>query len=135
MEQKKEVGQRAYSAAHFALELDGVDVTGIRSLEGGGVTAEVLSYQFGDDYAIWRQAGKPKYEDIKLSMNLGRAEGLYKWMAEFFDGYGEPDPEITTRGIGPVQMDALRKAVREASGQSCADRQVANAREAGALVK
>lgn len=80
-----------------------------------------------------------QWEAVQLAIcaevdgNPGSA--THEAMAEFFDGYGEPDPEITTRGIGPVQMDALRKAVREANGQSCADRQVANAREAGALVK
>lgn len=56
-------------------------------------------------------------------------------IAEFFEGYGQPDPAIATRGVTPVQMDVLFKAVREAKGQTCAERQVTGAREAGALLK
>lgn len=53
-------------------------------------------------------------------------------IAEFFEGYGAADPEIVTRGIGPVQMDALRKAARDAKNQTCAERQLSGPREAGA---
>lgn len=53
-------------------------------------------------------------------------------MAEFFAGYGEPDPGITTRGIGPEQMEVLLRAVEDANGQTCTQRNVANARAAGA---
>lgn len=53
-------------------------------------------------------------------------------MAEFFAGYGEPDPGITTRGIGPEQMEILLRAVEDANGQTCTQRGVANARAAGA---
>lgn len=56
-------------------------------------------------------------------------------MVEFFAGYGEPDPDLATRGITTVQQDVLFRAVREAKGQTCEERQVADAREAGALLK
>src|SRR5437667_195117 len=37
---------RAYAAAHFALELSGIDNLGVlRSIEGGGLKAEVMTYQ------------------------------------------------------------------------------------------
>ena len=56
-------------------------------------------------------------------------------IALFLEGYGEADPEVTTRGITDVQEDLLFKAVLEAKGQTCEQRRVADAREAGALMK
>jgi phage tail-like protein len=79
---------RAYSAAHFGLELDNVkrSVGFFRSIEGGSITAEVISYQMGDNYDVWRQLGKPKYEDIKLQTGMSMAYTFYAWIAEFFRG-------------------------------------------------
>lgn len=82
---------RAYSAAHFGLEIGtgtAKDVGLLRSLEGGGVQAEVLTYQFGDAYDIWRQMGKPKYEDIKIQVGMSMSKDFYKWIWEFVLGQG-----------------------------------------------
>ncbi len=79
---------RAYSAAHFGLELDDVkkSVGFFRSIEGGGVSADVISYQMGDNYDVWRQLGKPKYDDIKIQTGMSMSESFYTWIAMFFDG-------------------------------------------------
>jgi phage tail-like protein len=82
---------RPYSAAHFAFELGlatGPTVGLIRSVEGGGVSTEVMSYQFGGGnmWEVWRQLGKPKYEDIKLQVGLSMSEPFYDWISEFFAG-------------------------------------------------
>lgn len=55
-------------------------------------------------------------------------------IADFFIGYGEADPDITTRGIGRQQMDVLMRAVNDAAGQSCKARGVADAKAAGKRV-
>jgi phage tail-like protein len=78
---------RAYAAAHFALELDGKDAVGLfRSIEGGGVRADVMTYQNGANYDRWRQLGKPKFEDIKLQVGMSMAQPFYAWIADFFVG-------------------------------------------------
>ena len=78
---------RAYSAAHFMFELDGVDKLGMfRSIEGGGLKAEVMTYQNGGTYDRWRQLGKPKFDDIKLQVGMAMSEPFFKWIAEFFTG-------------------------------------------------
>jgi phage tail-like protein len=82
---------RAYAAAHFALELHGVDKEKLgmfRSIEGGGVKAEVMTYQNGGTYDRWRQLGKPKFEDIKLQVGMSMSEPFYTWIEEFFSGKG-----------------------------------------------
>src|SRR5690349_19170443 len=91
MPQEKSRTERAYAAAHFGLELGSgsdKDVGLVRSIEGGGVSAEVMTYQFGENYDVWRQLGKPKYEDIKVQVGMAASEGFYTWMSEFFSGKG-----------------------------------------------
>ena len=76
-----------YAAAHFALALDGVSDLGLfRSIEGGNVKADVMTYQSGPIYDRWRQLGKPKFEDIKLQVGMAMSQPFYDWIADFFDG-------------------------------------------------
>ncbi len=78
---------RSYAAAHFALELDDKkDVGYFRSIEGGGVKADVMTYQNGANYERWRQIGKQKYEDIKLQVGMSMSRPFYKWIENFFTG-------------------------------------------------
>ena len=83
----KKKTNRAYATAHFALELGTDDKIGlIRSIEGGGVKAEVLSSQFGGTTERLRQTGKPKFDDIKVNVGMSMSEPFYNWIAEFFSG-------------------------------------------------
>ena len=78
---------RTYAAAHFALELDGHDQVGLfRSIEGGSVRADVMTYQNGANYDRWRQLGKPKFEDIKLQVGMSMSGSFYAWIEKFFAG-------------------------------------------------
>lgn len=78
---------RAYSAAHFVLELDGSHIAGFfRSVEGGGVKSDILTYQMGGNNAQWRQLAKPKYEDLKIQVGMSMSQEFYGWISEFFAG-------------------------------------------------
>ncbi len=78
---------RTYAAAHFSLELDGKDeVSLFRSIEGGSIKADVMTYQHGANYDPWRQLGKPKFEDIKVQCGMSMSKPFYKWIEEFFTG-------------------------------------------------
>jgi hypothetical protein len=80
---------RAYTAAHFGLELDSKRPVGfIRSIEGGGVSTELINYQYGDKYDIWRQLGRPKYEDFKIQCGMGMSFEFMAWIELFFEGKG-----------------------------------------------
>jgi phage tail-like protein len=77
----------AYVAAHFGLELDGKqEVSLFRSIEGGGVRADVMTYQNGTNYDRWRLLGKPKFEDIKLQVGMSMSKPFYTWIEDFFEG-------------------------------------------------
>lgn len=83
------VKERTYAAAHFALELDGKDEVGLfRSVEGGSIKTDVMTYQNGANYDRWRQLGKPKFEDIKVSCGMSMSQAFYTWLSEFFTGKG-----------------------------------------------
>jgi hypothetical protein len=79
---------RAYSAAHFALELDSKNnIVGlVRSVDGGGVKSEIMTYQAGSSFEMWRQIGKPKYEDLKLEFGMSMSDQFYTWIEAFFSG-------------------------------------------------
>lgn len=78
---------RAYSAAHFVLELDQTEIAGFfRSVEGGGIKAEVLTYNMGSNADQWRQLGKPKYDDVKIQVGMSMSQTFYAWIESFFAG-------------------------------------------------
>lgn len=84
------VQPRTYAAAHFALELDGKHDVGLfRSVEGGGVKADVMTYQNGANYDRWRSLGKPKFEDLKLQVGMAMSKPFYDWIEGFFRGDAE----------------------------------------------
>ncbi len=85
----KSNAEGVYAAAHFGLELDGKnEVSLFRSIEGGGVKADVMTYQKGADLDRWRILGKPKFDDIKLQVGMSMTQPFYKWVEEFFAGKG-----------------------------------------------
>jgi phage tail-like protein len=78
---------RAYSAGHFALELDQSEIAGfVRSVEGGGVKSEVLTYHMGSNADQWKQLATPRYEDIKMQVGMSMSKTFYDWIASFFAG-------------------------------------------------
>ncbi|HET6611568.1 MAG TPA: phage tail protein, partial [Kofleriaceae bacterium] len=79
---------RAYSAAHFALEIANQPSGFVRSVEGGGIKAEVLDHKVGGQPGAWRQLSRPKYDDIKLSVGMSMAPDFYTWIEAFFSGKG-----------------------------------------------
>jgi phage tail-like protein len=101
---------RAYSAAHFALELDNNQQVGLfRSIEGGSIKADVMTYQNGANYDRWRQLGKPKFEDLKIQTGMSMSEAFYSWIANFFTGV----PDRKNGAIVAADFNYYERARRE----------------------
>jgi phage tail-like protein len=101
---------RAYSAAHFALELDNNQQVGLfRSIEGGSIKADVMTYQNGANYDRWRQLGKPKFEDIKIQTGMSMSAAFYAWIANFFTGV----PDRKNGAIVAADFNYYERARRE----------------------
>ncbi|HLL23325.1 MAG TPA: phage tail protein [Kofleriaceae bacterium] len=110
---KSPTKERIYAAAHFALELDGKQEVGLfRSVEGGSIKTDVMTYQNGANYDRWRQLGKPKFEDVKVSVGMSMSEPFYKWIEEFFTGKGTRK----TGAIVAADYNYTSRARREFSG-------------------
>ena len=87
MPQQNKTAPRAYAAAHFALELDDKKDVGLfRSIEGGCVKVDVMTYQQGGNYDRLKYIGKQKYEDIKLQVGMAMSKPFYDWITNFFRG-------------------------------------------------
>jgi phage tail-like protein len=76
-------------SSHFKLELGEADVGFLRSAEGGGLKADILTYQQGSVQDHWRQAGRPKFDDITLSVGMNLSKSFYSWISAFFARKGE----------------------------------------------
>jgi phage tail-like protein len=104
--------QRTFAAAHFSLELDGARTGLFRSIEGGSIKTDVMTYQNGANYDRWRQLGKPKYEDIKLQIGMSMSRPFYAWIKDFFTG-------VATRKTGAIcaaDFNYVERARREFKG-------------------
>ena len=105
-----------YVAAHFGLELDGKqEVSLFRSVEGGGVKADVMTYQYGandekKDFTRWRMLGKPRFEDLKLQVGMSMSEPFFKWIEAFFKA--QPDTPAKLAGFA-YAFEALETGAYE----------------------
>jgi phage tail-like protein len=98
-----------YSSAHFALEIDGTKVGTIRNIDGGGIKAEVVTYQHGDGGDTWRQLGRTKYEDFKITSGLVAGEALWTWIGKCMSG----SPERRNGAVSAADYEYKEKARRE----------------------
>lgn len=115
---QNQYNNRAYSAAHFGLTLSdesssaSKDIGLFRSIEGGGVRADVMSYQQGGMFHRWRHVGKPKFEDIKLQVGMAMSQPFYKWISDFF----AKNPVRKSGSIIAADFYYGERAVRDFSG-------------------
>jgi phage tail-like protein len=100
-----------YSSAFFTLELDGTQVGTIRNLDGGGIKADVISYQHGEGGDTWRQLGRTKYEDFKITSGLVAGEALWNWIKEYMGG----NPTRRSGALCAADYEYKEKARREFS--------------------
>lgn len=82
--------RRPFATGHFVLELGGRTVGFLRSVEGGGVKADVVLEPPGSDTTTWKKhVGPLRYEPITVEAGITMGPELYDWLSAFFDGKGE----------------------------------------------
>jgi phage tail-like protein len=74
--------QRSYVSGNFFLTLDGVKCGYLKSIAGGGVSAEVIQEPAGPNYFVKKHIGQPKYEDLTLQVGFSMSKPLYEWIAQ-----------------------------------------------------
>ena len=77
---------RSYVAGNFFFNLEGVKAGFLKSVEGGGVTADVISETGGATYYVKKHIGTPKYEDFTMQLGFNLSRAVYDWIAASWRG-------------------------------------------------
>ena len=89
MVQPAAVGPRAYVASHFALDLEGTPIGFIEDAQGGGVKAEVLEFQQGNEGFTNKQISALSFQDITLQLGLANSKPVYDWIADTWEKHDQ----------------------------------------------
>lgn len=65
----------------FALRLDGKDVTILKQVEGGAISAEVQRTPGGRQHYLKKHIGKPFVEDFSIQVGWTLSQALFDWIA------------------------------------------------------
>jgi hypothetical protein len=69
-------------SGNFFLTLNGVKTGVIKSVDGGGISAEVINEPQGPNYFTKKRIGQPKYEDFAIQVGFSNGKQLYDWIQQ-----------------------------------------------------
>ncbi len=98
---------RSTVSGNFFLNLDGVPCGFVKSVDGGGITAEVIHELSGPSHFVKKHIGPLKYEDFTLQIGLSMTKAVYDWIAASWAGN-------TTRKNGAIIAADYRLEARSA---------------------
>ena len=76
---------RSYVGGNLALDLEGTKCGFLKGIDGGAVTADVITEAVGADYFVRKHIGGPKYEDITLEIGFSMAKPIFSWIADSWE--------------------------------------------------
>jgi phage tail-like protein len=80
----------AYFGGRFVLELDDKKPVGfVTSIDGGQFKADPVASMVGSDQIVTRYAGKPKYDDITITVGMAMSPSFWKWVKASLDNKPE----------------------------------------------
>ena len=77
---------RSYVAGKFYFNLDGIPCGYVKGVDGGGITAEVISQASGPSYFSKKSIGGPKYEDFNMQLGFAVGKPVFQWIGESWRG-------------------------------------------------
>lgn len=80
------VEKRSATAGRFALSLDGVQTGFLKSVDGGGITADVINESSGTSYFVKKHIGIPQYEAFTIEVDFSMELSLYDWISKTWTG-------------------------------------------------
>jgi hypothetical protein len=75
---------RSYVAGPSFLTVDGAKAGFLKSVDGGGISAEVINEPAGPNYFVKKHIGQPKYEDFTIQVGFSMTKVLYNWIQQFW---------------------------------------------------
>jgi hypothetical protein len=85
---------KAYSGGRFALELEdgsgqAVSIGFVTGIDGGHFKSDPVKSQVGADGVMRAYGGKPKFEDITLTIGMATAQNIWDWIQASLDNNPE----------------------------------------------
>jgi hypothetical protein len=72
--------KRSYAAASFAMSLDGQGIGYVKSVEGGGIVADVVVERAAQAKVLQKHISVPRYEPFVVKVGLDSPVALYEWI-------------------------------------------------------
>lgn len=76
---------RTYVSSNVMMILDGQSCGYVKSMEGGGISAEVINEPAGPSYFVKKHIGQPKYEEISIQVGFSMTKSLYEWIKQSWE--------------------------------------------------
>jgi phage tail-like protein len=73
-------GTGSYVTGNFQLKLDGVDAGFLKSVDGGAISADVISEPVGPSNQVKKHIGPPRYEAFSMQIGLWMGKAVYEWI-------------------------------------------------------
>ena len=79
--QPSPISGRSFVSGNFSLALEGTNVGVLKSVDGGGATADVITESVGEDGYAHKHIGNVKYEEFSMQLGFGMQKAVYDWIA------------------------------------------------------
>lgn len=73
---------RSYVSGTFFLTLNGAQCGFVKSVDGGGISAEVINEPSGAVYFAKKHIGQPKYEAFEMQVGFSNTKAVYEWISQ-----------------------------------------------------
>jgi hypothetical protein len=77
-----DTAMRSYVSGNFFLTLNGVKCGFIKSVDGGGISAEVINEPARPVYFTKKHIGQPKYEAFEMQVGFSMTKAVYEWISQ-----------------------------------------------------
>jgi len=82
----KSADGRSYVSGNFMLDLDGAKSGFLKSVDGGGIKADVIQEPPGESYYSKKHIGNPKYEEFEIAIGAAMSKAVYDWISTSWQG-------------------------------------------------
>ncbi len=76
---------RTFVSSNVIMTLDGQNCGYVKSMEGGGISAEVINEPAGPSYFVKKHIGQPKCEEITVQVGFSMTKSLYEWIKQSWE--------------------------------------------------
>jgi phage tail-like protein len=105
---------RSYVSGNYFLNIQGVKCGFLKSVDGGGISAEVINEPAGPSYFIKKHIGQPKYEEFAIQVGFSMSKLMYNWIQQSWSmNYQRMDGSIVAMdyNLQPVLEREFKQAL------------------------